>query len=83
MLAISILCSCIKAFVFHILYEYTSFQNDSQFNALYTDYKYPGEITECFVESLRSPLTKENYKSKYHKLLYLEEIESSRKIIQE
>ena len=71
----------VQGFLYHLVFP--SFQSDSQFNALYSDYKYPDEINEFFVKSLTSPLTKENYKSKYHKLIYLEEIESSRKIIQE
>ena len=46
-------------------------------------YEYPDEHSALVSGTLDQKLTEGNYQSKYHKLIYLEEIESSRKIISE
>ena len=67
----------------HGMFPFHCVQNDPEFLELYKSYNYPDEVSPCFVESLEAPLSEENYKSKYHKLVYLEEIESSRRVIRE
>lgn len=46
-------------------------------------YEYPSEASAVIAPGIAEKLTENNYKEKYHKLIYLEELESSRKIIAE
>ena len=55
----------------------------SDFSRLCDEYEYPSESSAIVTHVLAQKLTAHNYHSKYHKLIYLEEIESSRKIITE
>ena len=51
--------------------------------SLYDKYSYPDEQSIVHDESLKSKLVLGNYKSKFHKLVYLDELAYSRKMIQE
>ena len=55
----------------------------SDFSRLNNEYEYPSEDSSIISDVVSQKLTENNYHSKYHKLIYLEEIESSRKIILE
>ncbi len=46
-------------------------------------YGYPDEHSEVVSRAITKELTVDYYYSKYHNLVYLEEMESSRKIIAE
>ena len=46
-------------------------------------YEYPDECSEIVNRAIAKKLTADNYYNKYHNLVYLEEMESSRKIIAE
>ena len=46
-------------------------------------YEYPSETSAVIIPGITEKLTENNYQQKYHKLVYLEELESSRKIIAE
>lgn len=46
-------------------------------------YGYPDEHSEAISRVITKKLTVDNYYTKYHNLVYLEEMESSRKIIAE
>ena len=56
---------------------------DSFFMKLNNIYGYPNEHSEAVIRVITKELTVDNYYTKYHNLVYLEEMESSRKIIAE
>lgn len=47
------------------------------------EYEYPSEGSAVITPGIAEKLTSNNYQQKYHKLIYLEELESSRKIMAE
>ena len=53
------------------------------FLTLNDQYEYPSEDSAIITRGIAEKLTENSYQEKYHKLIYLEEIESSRKIIAE
>lgn len=53
------------------------------YSRLCAEYEYPSEKSAIITNAIAERLTKDNYYSKYHKLTYLEEMESSRRIIAE
>lgn len=55
----------------------------TNFKEISMKYGFPEETCSSLLEGLSCKLTSENYKSKYHKLVYLEEMAHSRKMIQE
>ena len=46
-------------------------------------YGYPDEDSESVLRGVKCPLTTENYHSKYHRLVYLDDLEHTRKMVQE
>ena len=56
---------------------------DSFFTELNNMYGYPDEHSVAISRVIAKELTVDNYYTKYHNLVYLEEMESSRKIIAE
>ena len=54
-----------------------------EYSQLCDEYEYPSETSAIITGVIAEEVTKSNYRSKYHKLTYLEEIESSRRIIAE
>ena len=65
------------------LYVYQHNVQDSFFVELNNVYGYPDEHSEAVIRVISKELTVDNYYTKYHNLVYLEEMESSRKIIAE
>ena len=77
---------CEQYLLTHCLYlavYYICFTQDSCFRQLCSKYGYPEENSAIINSVLRERLVTGNYKSKYHKLVYLEKVENSRKIITE
>jgi hypothetical protein len=56
---------------------------DRFYTKLNNVYCYPDEHSEAVIGVITKELTVDNYYTKYHNLVYLEEMESSRKIIAE
>lgn len=54
-----------------------------EFENLREQYEYPHEQCAAIKQAPVKDTTKENYRSKYHKLLFLEEMEQARKIVNE
>ena len=59
------------------------FPQYGDYSQLCAEYEYPSEKSAIITNAIAEQLTKDNYYSKYHKLTYLEEMESSRRIIAE
>lgn len=47
------------------------------------EYQYPDEDSKSMLRGVECPLSPESYKSKYHRLVYLDDLEHTRKMIQE
>ena len=58
-------------------------QKDTLFKQLSDEYSYPDEESQAIYRAINQQLTMDNYYGKYHKLVFLEEMESSRKLIAE
>ena len=56
---------------------------DDKYKGMSKLYGFPDEHSEIITTVLHKCLTVTNYHSKFHTLVYLEEMESSRKIIKE
>ena len=56
---------------------------DGFFMELNDTYGFPDEHSEAISRVITQELTADNYYAKFHNLVYLEEMESSRKIIAE
>ena len=55
----------------------------SDFEELCDCYSYPTEDSDTVVDGVQCDLTCDNYQSKYHKLVYLDDLEHARKMAQE
>lgn len=47
------------------------------------EYQYPDEDSKSMLRGVERLLSPESYKSKYHRLVYLDDLEHTRKMIQE
>lgn len=53
------------------------------FNELCETYAYPDEDNDVIMCGVQCDLTCDNYKSKYHKLVFLDDLEHARKMARE
>ena len=54
-----------------------------EFSELCENYAYPNENSDIITSGVQCRLTCDNYKSKYHKLVFLDDIEHARKLARE
>ena len=55
----------------------------SDFGELCDRYSYPDEGSDVITSGMQCDLTCDNYKSKYHKLVFLDNLEHARKMARE
>ena len=67
-------------------YNYHTFPDqidESDFEDLCDIYSYPMEDSDTIMDGVQCDLTCDNYRSKYHQLVYLDDLEHARKMAQE
>ena len=63
-----------------VQYEERAFE---EFSELCEKYAYPDENSEIITSGVQRCLSCDNYKSKYHKLVFLDDVEHARKMARE
>ena len=65
------------------VYKFCFLNQEPGFQDLSSKFQYPEECSQVIVQGVQRVLLIENYRSKFHMLVHLEELQCSRKIIKE